>query len=156
MLFPLPSGQSLYMLGGHFFCASCTSMYAEWHICNVHLNIQGCGSGGGGPAKPRTQWRAGQMGRPVTTQEWRNVFLFTGVRGRPIVRLLALPLVQPHAPSRLHQRRLCRCVRVLQPVSEGSVLWTSELGGATGIKDPSDAWPRGMQHLSWRAPQKGA
>jgi hypothetical protein len=52
----------------------------------------------------------------------------------------------------LHQRRLSRRVSNLQPVSEGSVLWTSELGGATGIKDPYDAGPRGMQLLTWRAP----
>jgi hypothetical protein len=68
------------------------------------------------------------------------------------VRLLALTLVQPHPPPSLHQRCLCRCVRVLQPVPEGGVLWTSELGGATGIKDPSDAWPLGMRLRSWRAP----
>jgi hypothetical protein len=29
---------------------------------------------------------------------------------------------------RVYQRRLCRRVRSLQPVSEGGVLWTSELG----------------------------
>jgi hypothetical protein len=44
------------------------------------------------------------------------------------VRLLALPLVQPYPPACLHQSRLCRRVRVLQPVSEGGVLWTSEPG----------------------------
>jgi hypothetical protein len=45
-----------------------------------------------------------------------------------MVRLLALPLVQPHPPPRLNQRRLCRCARVLQPVSQGSVLGVCELG----------------------------
>ena len=47
------------------------------------------------------------------------------------MRLLVLPLVQSHTPPRLHQRCLYRCVCGLQPVSEGGVLWTSELG-ATG------------------------
>jgi hypothetical protein len=68
------------------------------------------------------------------------------------VRLVAVPLVQPHSPPSLHKRRLCQCVRFLQPVSEGGVLWTRELNGATGIKDPSDAGPRDMRLRSWRAP----
>lgn len=36
-------------------------------------------------------------------------------------RLLALPLVQPHSPARLHQRRLGCHVRRFQSVSQGSI-----------------------------------
>jgi len=56
------------------------------------------------------------------------------------VRLLAVPLVQPYPPACLHQSRLCRRVRVLQPVSEGGVLWTSEPGASQcceGLEIPS-------------------
>jgi hypothetical protein len=42
------------------------------------------------------------------------------------VRLLALPLVQPCPPPRLHQRCLCSCVRGLQAVPEGNVLRLGE------------------------------
>jgi hypothetical protein len=42
------------------------------------------------------------------------------------VRLLAVPLVQPHPPPSLHKRRLCRCVRSLQAVPQCSVLRVCE------------------------------
>jgi hypothetical protein len=46
------------------------------------------------------------------------------------VRLLALPLVQPHPPARLHQRRLHRRVRSLQAVPQGGVLRVGDpMGG---------------------------
>src|SRR5215204_2683384 len=59
-----------------------------------------------------------------SSPSYRDVLSIARTRAR--VRLLALPLVQPHPPACLHQCRLCRRVRVLQPVSEGGVLWTSE------------------------------
>src|SRR5215218_8437605 len=92
----------------------CTTRYAEWHIRSAHsVPPVGRRSGEGGPAKPRTQSRVGHIGWFATAREWRNVFLFTGVRGRPIVRVLALPVVQPHTPARLYQRSLSRRVRSL-------------------------------------------
>jgi hypothetical protein len=42
------------------------------------------------------------------------------------VRLLALPLVQPHPPACLHHRSLSRRVRSLQAVPQGGVLRTGE------------------------------
>src|SRR5215208_1663794 len=42
------------------------------------------------------------------------------------VRLLAVPLVQPHPPPSFHQRRLCRCMRSLKAVPEGDVLGVRE------------------------------
>ena len=60
-------------------------------------------------------------------------------RARARVRSLALPLVQSHPPPRLNQRRLGRCVRGLQLVSEGDILWTGEPGASRsfgGLKIP--------------------
>jgi hypothetical protein len=50
------------------------------------------------------------------------------------VRLLALPLVQPHPPPRLHQRCLCRCVRGLQRAPEGGVLGAGEPVGSVTLQ----------------------
>src|SRR5215217_3072994 len=48
--------------------------------------------------------------------------------------LLALPLVQPHPPARLYQRSLCRRVRGLQAVLEGSVLRVGEPVGSASLQ----------------------
>jgi hypothetical protein len=55
------------------------------------------------------------------------------------VPLLALPLIQPHAPACLHQHCLYRRVCGLQAVTEGEVLWTGESGASRsyrGLKIP--------------------
>jgi hypothetical protein len=50
------------------------------------------------------------------------------------MRLLALPLVQPHAPPRLHKRRLNRRVRSLLAVAKGGILRLGEPVGSVSLQ----------------------
>ena len=48
--------------------------------------------------------------------------------------LLGLPLVQPYPPPGLHQRRLHRSVRCLQPVSQGCILRIGQPVGSVSLQ----------------------
>ena len=50
------------------------------------------------------------------------------------MRLLAVPLVQPHPPPSPHKRRLCRCVRSLQAVPQCGVLRVCESVGSVCLQ----------------------
>ena len=54
--------------------------------------------------------------------------------GVPATSLPPPLLIKPHPPPRLHQRRLCRCVRSLQRVPEGGVLQVCEPVGSVSLQ----------------------
>jgi hypothetical protein len=97
---------------------------------------------------PRSTERMGAAVQQPWAKRTGAMFLAPGCVYSPSLsfsRTLRLASTSAASAATCAACRRCLMVAYSGPVSQA-------LGGATGIKDPSDAWPQGMQLRSWQTP----